>query len=506
MDTFFERVSAALLADGAEAWVVGGAARDRLAGREGRKDIDILVRGPVVDIGRRISARVGASFVVMDEERGHVRLAPRGHDSGQPVWIDMTGLGGALAEDLARRDFTVNAMAVPLQRWADRDIRSSIVDPFNGAGDLEAGVLRETRPGNTLEDPVRMLRAPRLASSLRLSIEDETARTIAANSSRVQEVAGERVRDELFALLGGPFAMTGARELDRLGLLDKVLPELVSGRGVEQPKEHYYDVMEHQLHALDEAERILDPEARCSRGPYGLVPWPEGTDEYFMETVADGQNRATLLKFAALMHDVGKPATKSFEAPTPEHPSGRMRFFGHDDLGADMVSGRMAELRCSRRSIHHVALMVREHLRPSQLSDRREFPTDRAIYRYFRDVSPVAVDTVYLNMADYLAARGPMLDAQDWERYARTAGDILARGPQALESRDPAQNPRKSGLLLNGHEVQAQFDMPPGPEIGRVLEALREAEAEGTVTTKSEARELIARLLGRACRVAGDSD
>ncbi len=496
MDPILERLAETLAADGATAYVVGGAVRDRLAGRATR-DLDISVSGPVLEISPKLASALNATHVVFDEERGHVRLVPRGRRGG-PVedrirWIDVTSHGGDLEADLARRDFSVNAMAVPLAKWVAGAVSQACIDPFGGADDLRRKVVRETRPGNTLADPIRLLRAPRLAARLGLTIDPATAAVIAGNASLLRSVAGERVRDELFDLIGGERAMPGVMQLDELGLLEVVIPELTRGRDVTQPKEHAYDVMTHQLHALDAAERILDPAARDTDPILQRVPWRPELDGYFGEVVADDRTRAMLLKLAALLHDIGKPGARSVQ------PDGRTRFFGHERLGAEMAGALLRRLRCSRRVIAHVSLMLQEHLRPSQLSAPGESPTDRAIHRYFRDVSPVAVDTIFLNLADYMAARGHMLAQPEWATYAGRAGDILSSG---LE---PRRSPPKPGLLLNGHQVQERFGLSPGPEIGRLLAALREAEATGAVRTRAEAYELLARLQGRAASRRGST-
>ncbi|MDA1256719.1 MAG: HD domain-containing protein [Chloroflexi bacterium] len=497
MEQLLGTVASFMSRRGIAAHVVGGAVRDRLLGSQGPRpgaseagyrDIDIAVSASVVELADELAEATGGVAVVMDAERGHVRLVVEDSSADGHQWLDLTWDGGDFDSDLARRDFTINAMAVPLDRWAE-PVKDALIDPQRGADDLRDRVVRETRPGNLVSDPVRLLRAVRFASQLEFELDGGTAAVIADNARLLGTVSGERVRDEFFELMAGRSPADAVRELDRLGLLDQLLPELTAGRGVDQPREHFYDVMEHQLQALELAGRLVNRESRSSDPVLSRAPWRPEFDDYLGEVIGDGQTRATLLKTVALLHDIGKPECKSLDPPTADRPNGRIRFLGHDRRGAEMARGLLHRLRCSRRTVAHVSLMIEEHLRPSQMSTDWARPTDRAIFRYFRDVSPVAVDTVLLNLCDYLAARGPLLEGPEFERYFEMLGDILSRGLEPEPKRFSAD------LLLDGRQVQERFGLQPGPEIGRLLGALRHDESSGAVRTRAEAYEMLARLL-----------
>lgn len=507
MTPFVTQVLAALRDAGVDAHVVGGAVRDLLSGRE-PSDIDVTVNVPALPFAEQLASRLGARSVVMDHERGHARLMPR--PARGDVWVDVSSDRGDLLADLARRDFTVNAMAVPVDRWPDAAAESA-VDPHHGLADLNAGLLRMVSPSSMTDDPVRLIRAPRLASQFGLVIEEATRDVIRRDATRLEDTAPERVRDELFAMFATPAAERGVEMMDDSGLLDVVLPEVAEGRGVTQPSNHHYwDVFTHNVKAVGMVELVL--RAAESSHPFALqqiratvsgsaqtesvrqdtdtrtdqalhpVPWRPELDGYFDQVVSDGQTRRTLLRLTALLHDVAKPRCKTVDN------SGRMRFLGHHKLGEEMVSSILTRLRCSRRTISHVSVMVRSHLRPGQMSGRSDSPTGRAVFRYFRDVGPVALDTLYLNMADYLAARGPALDVLEWRRYSEMIGAILARG---------FDSPRQSRpfLLLDGNAVMDELGLDPGPKVGHLLSALREAESAGVVQTRDEALEYLRRLV-----------
>lgn len=192
--------------------------------------------------------------------------------------------------------------------------------------------------------------------------------------------------------------------------------------------------------------------------------------------------RRTLLKLTALLHDVGKPATKSVQ------PNGRVRFFGHSELGAEMVEAVMRRLRFSEQQTHMVATMVTHHLRPGQWSNGG-VPTNRALYRYFRDLGDVAIDTVFLNLADHLAARGPAMDPEDWQGHVAVAGYALKR---YFQHSAKGKEPR----LVTGDDLMREFGLAPGPLIGELLAAIDEAWKTGEIATREEALALAEAAIG----------
>ena len=255
--------------------------------------------------------------------------------------------------------------------------------------------------------------------------------------------------------------------LDELGLLCAIIPELEEAKGVEQPREHYWDVFGHSLEAVDTAERVT------REGGPSLVPWGEDRKQYFAQDAGDNLSRRTLLKLGCLLHDVAKPRTKMIDE------NGRTRFFGHHTMGAEMTHDIMRRLRFSAANTEAVCLMVQNHLRPGQMSQGLDLPTARAIHRFFRDVKGAAVDTLYLSFADYLAARGPMLEEPDWRRHASKVSHIITEGERPEIAPDHLP-------LVDGHALMKAFGLAPGPRIGHLLEQVREAEAAGEVASREE--------------------
>lgn len=344
--------------------------------------------------------------------------------------------------------------------------------------DLRAGVIRSVAPSAFESDPARLLRGPRLAAQLRFKIDDDTERQIRGKAHLVVKVAPERVRDELMKLLAEPCATAWLRDLDGLGLLCLVIPELADAKGVTQPREHYWDVFNHLLETAGSVEKVAQGTRTADGFVVDTLPTFESMGEYFAEEVSDGHTRLTLLKLAGLLHDIGKPAARTVER------SGRIRFLGHHTLGAEITQQALRRLRFSGRGVELVRLMVRHHLRPGQMSPAGEMPTGRAVYRYFRDVDGAAIDTLYLNLADYLAARGPQLRPQEWSDQCGVIGHILREG---LEGKAPESLPN----LVDGHAIMDAFCLSPGPKVGFLLGVVREAQAGGEIATVEEALDLV---------------
>jgi poly(A) polymerase len=203
---------------------------------------------------------------------------------------------------------------------------------------------------------------------------------------------------------------------------------------------------------------------------------------HFEEEIGSGVNRSTLLKLAALLHDIAKPKTKSIGE------DGRTHFLGHAKEGAIIVGGILERLRFSGREIKMVQKMVEYHLRPGQMSNEG-LPSHRAIYRYFRDTADVAIDILILGLADHLATRGPNLDPLSWEKHVELVEYILSEHTKE----ESIVNPPK---LINGHDIIEHFGLNPGPQIGKLLEVVREAQGAGEITTREEALALVRRQLG----------
>jgi poly(A) polymerase len=457
------------------AFLMGGAVRDALLGRP-TGDIDLAVEGEAVSLGRELASTLDAHLIVLDEARNICRVA--GSDDSGAWHVDIARAETGIVNHLRGRDCTVDAMAIPIGDVASPDLFRGLIDPADGLSDLRAGQVRMVSGTAFEDDPGRLMRAPRIAVQLGFEIESDTRAVIRRNAALVRSVAPERTRDELLALLAEPDATTSLRLLDGLGLLGEVIPELEAARGVLQPKEHHWGVFDHLVETAGQIETVLDGR-RTEDGFTGrMVPRLEVLDDYFDREASDGHSLRTLLKLGGLLHDVAKPATKTVE------PTGRIRFLGHHSMGAEMVRGILNRLRLSGRGTDLLCAAVQHHLRPAQMAQKGEMPTGRAIFRFFRDAGDAAVPTLYLNLADYIAARGPMLSESEWADYCGLVGHILREG---LDEKAPQALPK----LVDGRDIMEAFALSTGPRVGALIGIVQEAQADGEIATKTEALNLV---------------
>ena len=448
------------------AWIVGGALRDELLGRE-VTDIDIAVEGDPEGAARELAAELRGPVFQLSEAFGAWRVVDR---RGGRMYDFARLQGDTIEEDLAKRDFTVNAMARPLLAQAAAVARGAampsaggeLIDPLGGRADLDAGTLRVLGPAAYENDPLRPLRLARFAAELGLRPDPETERLTAEAAPRVREASGERVFAELRRLLVAPGAAEGLALADRLGLLRAVLPELADLHDVEQSHYHHLDVYGHTLEVL---ERLIELESEAS----GELR------EVLDEPLADELTRGQALRFGALLHDIGKPATHHVRE------DGRVTFMGHDRLGQEMVRTICRRLRTSERLCRFLEGVTRHHLVLGFLVHDR--PLDRRdVYRYLMRTSPVEVEVTLLSVADRLATRGKNAE-RAIDAHLELAEELM---PAALEWRFKGPPP----VPVRGDELAEELGIEPGPELGRLLAQLAEAAYAGEATDRQQAIDL----------------
>jgi len=465
------------LADrGITAYLAGGMVRDLLLGRE-VEDIDLAVAEDALEVASGMADDLHGKYVPLDEENGVGRVVFTAADR---KWeLDFATVVGSLEQDLARRDFTVDAMAIGLEELISHPQSPALIDPFHGQDDINLGVIRVVGESALTEDPVRLLRAVRLAAELSFKIHEGTKALIKRDVHLIGSVAGERVREELLRLLNLPGSGQHIAYLEELGLLGNIFPELAETKGVTQPREHFWDVFEHSVRTVRAVDFLLregDWEY-AGGGVLEVVPWSEELAQHFSCAVGHGSTRKALLRLAALLHDIAKPQTKTVEE------GGRTRFLGHAREGALAATDIMERLRFSTREIKLVEAMVKYHLRPTQMS-HEERPTSRAIYRYFRDTGEAGIDILFLSLADHLATRGKHLDLAHWREHAEVMAYVLARRAEEKELTLPPK-------LVDGHDLIDLFGLSPGPRFAEILEVVREAQAAGEIKTREEALKYI---------------
>lgn len=436
------------------AWVVGGAVRDDLLGRP-TADYDVAVGGDVRSVAERLARVLSAHRFQLSGGFGAWRVVSREH-----LWnIDLLPLAGnSIEADLARRDFTVNAMARALPE-------GEVIDPFGGMQDLAQRRLRMVASEAFAQDPLRSLRLVRLLCELGFETEPETVVQAQAAAPALNRIAPERVFAELRRIISSDRAVVGMGLIDELRIMPVVLPELSALQGVGQSPYHHLDVYDHTMAVLGQAIEL----ERAPEAHLGSLAQP--LSEYMAEPLANELNRWQALRLGAILHDIAKPQTRQ---STEE---GRVTFLGHDAAGSELAHSILVRLRASDRLAEHVAALARNHLRLGFLV--HEMPLSRrAVYRYLRACEPIQVDVTVLSMADRLATRGRGSE----EAIARHLG--LARQMLGEALGWVAARPKAP---IRGDELAAALGITPGPELGLLLAELEEATFAGEVGSPQDA-------------------
>jgi poly(A) polymerase len=458
------RAARAALA-GQRAWLVGGAVRDRVLGRA-TPDMDVIVEGDSARAAREVArASGGAACFALSEDFGAWRVIARDRS-----WqVDVEPLrADSLQADLALRDFTVNAIAEPVDG-------GQLIDPLGGLADLDARRLRVAAPGAFIEDPVRVLRLVRLAVELGFQAEPATLAAAREGAAALSGSAGERIFMELRRIMAVPEAVEGLELMAEVGATAAVLPELETLRGVEQSRYHHTDVYGHTLEVL---AQTIELAAAASAGSVAAGwPPPEHRAQVaavLAEPLADGLTRGEALRWGALLHDIAKPPTRKVRPA-----DGRVTFIGHDSLGAGIAREILERLRASERLRAHVAALVRHHLTLGFLVHEPQPLARRSVFAYLRECSPVEVDVTLLSVADRLATRGERA-RESIDAHLRIAGGLVGDALRWRVEGPPAP-------LLRGDELASELGIPTGPRVGELLAQLAGAQYAGEVSTRAQA-------------------
>jgi poly(A) polymerase len=304
----------------------------------------------------------------------------------------------------------------------------------------------------------------------------------------------ERLRDELFRILEGSNLGAALRTLEKLDVLPYILPEMPALKGVMQPPPHVYDAWEHTLATVEKLQSfwaVLDvsgvPEESAhlmmSLLSLRLGRYRQPTDEHYSVRLNPHRSLQGLVTLAALYHDAAKPLTGAYDS------SGELHFYDHHQEGALLVRTRLTTLRLSNDEIERAESIVRHHMRPLLLGQAGGLPSRRAIYRFYRDAGPAGVDICFLSLADFLATYGPSVSQDAWLHHLDVVRLLMAAW---WESRAEIVSPP---ALVNGNLLMERFSLAPGPQIGRLLEAVREAQAAGQISSLDEALSLVESLL-----------
>lgn len=452
----FRIVSDVAAERGVKAFVIGGYVRDCFLGRK-CDDIDIVVEGSGIDFARAVGEKTGRTVSYFKNfgtamlhyggaeiEFVGARKESYRRESRKPIVED-----GTLEDDQQRRDFTINAMAFSLQK----DSFGELVDPFGGIRDLAAGIIRTPLDPDTTysDDPLRMLRAVRFASKLSTSevtfrIVDESMDSMRRMAGRLSILSAERVAEELNKMMACARPSMAFRLMDEAGLLQKILPELSALKGVESVDGRgHKDNFAHSLMVLDNVAGVSDD------------LW---------------------LRWAALLHDIGKPASKRYDATVG------WTFHGHEIIGSRMVPPVFQRLKLPLDAMKYVRKLVWLHLRPIALVD--DEVTDSAVRRLLFDAGDDIDDLMILCNAD--------ITSKNEAKVARIHSnfELVKRKLVEVEEKDAIRNFKNP---IDGEYVMKVYGIPPCAEIGRIKEAVKEAILNGEIGNNFEEADALMRRI-----------
>ncbi len=451
------------------AFLCGGTVRDLLLNRPFR-DVDVVLSGRVFEAANLFHSKMNVPFFILDRERQVARVVcPEGN------W-DFSGYRNHTIEgDLKKRDFTINAIAI---RWEDffpdRTIQT-IVDPYSGLSDLKSKKIRTVAAESLPDDPLRMLRAYRIQAELGFEIENEVLQQIESLHALIQNVAGERIREELDRIFLQPDSAASWRLLGGTPLFDSLFPEMKPMKGCEQGGYHHLDVWSHSVLVLENFEKLISsipevfPEQSRSIGEY-------------LNDVPGSLDRFRLLKWAALLHDVGKPQTRELKEP------GRWRFHGHDHSGSEIAGALLKRLKFARKDILLISNVIEHHLRPLNLFNLEDRNSDQ-VYRFFRAAGQEAIGVLLMSYGDITAARGSLSPPGEDAQFLQMVRELVS---YYYKEYFPAVSTPE---LLKGRDLMAKLHMKPGPLMGELLKEIREAQLQGTLINRQQALEFASNWL-----------
>jgi len=437
---------------GQKAYLVGGTIRDILINSRLGNDYDFAVQGQGITFAKSFAEKVGGSFFILDDERDASRVV-----YGKEFQVDFSGVKKNIEEDLRLRDFTINSMAVPLDSLFNNNM--ILLDPLGGKNDIEKKVLRASSQRSVQEDPLRIMRAFRFSSSFNFTMDEELLYQIKKYCEELNNVSEERVRTELFMILEMPAAYKTLKDMDDASVLRTLLPETEKWKRFYQGGWHIHDLFDHSMNAVGVAEEVLNHLNGYFPG-YG-----KRIEDYMAEEVEEYVTRRGLVKFAALLHDAGKLYTRTMQ-------DGRGRFLGHEEKGADIAK----RLKLSRKTEKILRGLTASHMRILGLSKLQRV-TSRAKYRFFRDADGCGIELLILSLADAMATP---VEGERLEYLKGLIGNLAGYYFEVFIA--APQMP-----LVTGEDIMKLFGIPQGKEIGRMVEALREAEALGKVSSREEA-------------------
>lgn len=434
-------------------YLVGGSVRDALMGKS-FVDRDIAIKN-AENFAHNLAEKFNATFIELDPEYKIYRLVLEDKIN----YIDISEIQGLnILEDLGRRDFAMNAIAIDLSS-------GEIIDPFNGQSDIKNGIIRHIKDSNFTDDPLRILRAFRFASTTGFNLSQETKFCVNKYKNLLFAPAKERINYELMKLFGGIACSKVLLEMDSFGILEELFPQVKDMKKVPPNTHHHLDLFHHVVETVKNIEELYVKSSDMEKKHLDAIDF-------------GGFPRLNHIKLAGFLHDIGKFSTWTVEE------SGRHRFIKHDDVGAKMCIPYLRDMKFSKKQIEYISAMIKNHIYPSNVIDAPDL-NEKVMMRYLRKMGVNVIDNIILAKADRLSARGEAITEAIVQENLNGLDKLLQFYLEKRETMKPLPK------LLDGVEIMEIKGIKQSPELGKIINALKEAQINGDVNTKEEAIEFV---------------
>lgn len=440
--------------EGNKVYLVGGVVRDFILGRENHDKDIIVMDEEAKDFAQKFAQHNDATCITLDEVNNIYRVCM----PDKINYVDITNpINNSIEDDIRRRDLTINAVAL--------DINSGeYLDLVNGVEDIKNGVIRAISEENFVDDPLRILRAYRFASTLGFEIEDNTKEFIKNHIDLVLNPAVERRNVEIIKLFGGKYADKVILDMDEVGLVEKLFTSMVDVKKVPPNTHHHLDLFHHSVETVKQIQSIYESSS-------------DDVKEHLDKVDFGGDTRLAHLKLAGFLHDIGKFSTWTIEGD-------RHRFIMHDEVGANMAKRLLKQNKLSKKQIEYICFIIRQHIYPSSVVSAPEL-NDKIYMRYVRKAEDNAIDLITIAKADRLSAQGEAITKEITEKNINELDKLQEFYIKIKPSLKPIPK------LLEGGEIMEILNIKPSKELGDVIKKLHQAQLDGIVNTKEEAVEFI---------------
>ena len=457
-----------------DGYLVGGYIRD--FGKKTIYDRDIAIKN-AEQFALKLSKDLDATFIILDSENQIFRLVLKDKEN----YIDISELqGNSIEDDLLRRDFTINAIAYDLKN-------NKIIDVVGGINDLKSGILRHIKEENFVEDPLRVLRAFRFFATTGFKLSEDLWEVLGKHKELIKKPAKERINYELMKLFGGDFASESLLHMDNIGILEILFPNVVEMKKIPPNSHHHLCLFNHSIESVKQIEFLynnssIEVQKHLDRIDFGGFP------------------RLNHIKLAGFLHDIGKFATWTIEnsncSPNlclncdknSQTCGNRHRFIKHDDVGAKMLVPILQDLKFSKKQINYICKMVKNHIYPSNVIDAPDL-NEKIMMRYIRKMEDDVIDNIILAKSDRLSACGVAITDEIINKNINGLNTLLKF---YIEKKDSLQPLPK---LLDGNEIMKLLNITQSPQLGKLINALKEAQLEGNVMTKDDAIAFVKKLI-----------